>query len=309
MTQDNPATAPVTTDTPITPVTPSADGGAPAAPVQAPTTIATGAVDDKPQAPADFPEDWRSKLAAGDEKELKRLERFGSPNDVYKAYREIEKKLSSGTVKSELPKDATAEQLASWRKDNGIPETPDGYDTALKDIVIGENDKPLVNEFLKEMHSTNASPTAVKSALTAYYKLVEQQNIDRENGDVDFKAESLGALQSEWGADFRKNVNMVANLLATAPEQVAARIEHSRTPEGRLFGDDPAMMKWFNQLAREVNPAQAVVPNAGSNAANAMADEKKAIEGRMGTAAYTPADRARHMEIVAAEEKIKSRAA
>jgi hypothetical protein len=149
----------------------------------------------------------------------------------------------------------------------------------------------------------------VRSALSAYYKLVEQQTAERERGDVDFKAESLGHLQAEWGADFRKNVNMVANLLSTAPEGVAERIQASRTPDGKKFGDDPAMMKWFNQLAREVNPAAAVVPNAGSNAAVAMADEKKSIEAKMGTGAYTQADRARYMEIVAAEDKINSRAA
>lgn len=303
MTSDNPATAPET------PVNPSPEGGAPAA-TEAPKTIAAGNDGgDKPTAPATFPDDWRQKLAGDDAKELKRLERFGSPEDVYKAYRALEQKMSSGKVKSDLPKDATPEQLTEWRKENGIPETPEGYDTSLQDIVIGEDDRPLVNEFLKEMHAQNASPAAVKGALSAYYKLVEQQNLERENGDIDFKAESLGKLQEEWGADFRKNVTMVANLLATAPEGVAARIENSRTPEGKLFGDDPAMMRWMNQIAREVNPAAAVVPNAGSNAAVAMADEKKAIEALMGTSAYTPAHRARHMEIVAAEEKMKGRAA
>lgn len=301
-TQDNPATAPDK-------IAASPEGGAFDA-VKEPVkdTIVAGAVDDKtPQVPADFPEDWRVKLSAGDTKELARLERFGSPTDVYKAYRALEQKMSSGKLKSDLPQNATPEQLTEWRKDNGVPETPDGYDTSLSDITIGENDKPLVDEFLKEMHNSNASPTAVKSALKAYYNLVEKQNLERESSDIDFKAESLGELQSEWGADFRKNVNMVANLLATAPTEIAQRIEASRTPEGHKFGDDPAMMKWFNQLAREVNPAAAVVPNAGSNAANAMADEKKAIEAKMGTAAYTQADRERHMEIVNAELKMANR--
>lgn len=303
--QDNPVTA-------LEPVAPSPDGGATAdKPVdKIDTTIASGDVDPKaPVAPADFPEDWRAKMAGGDEKELKRLERFGSPTDVFKAYREIEKKLSSGTVKNPLPANPTPEQLTDWRKENGIPETSEGYDTSLAGIVIGENDKPLVNEFLKEMHAQNASPAAVTGALSAYYKLVEQQNIDRQIADEDFKAKSLGDLQSEWGPDFRKNVNMVSNLLSTAPEGLAARIEAARTPEGTKIGDDPAIMKWLNQVAREVNPAAAVVPNAGSNAANAMADEKKAIEAKMGTGAYTQADRERHMEIVAAEQRIAGKAA
>lgn len=301
--QDNPATA---LDQPVTP---SADGGAPAT-NDAPKddgTLASGNIPDTPQAPADFPEDWRNKLAGDDAKELKRLERFGSPNDVYKAYRALEAKLSAGKIKTDLPKDATPEQLTEWRKDNGIPDTFEGYDSELKDIVIGENDKPLVNEFLRKMHEQNASPAAVKGALSAYYNLVEQQAIDRQIADEDFKAASLGELQTEWGADFRKNVNMVSNLLASAPEGLAARIEAARTPEGHIIGDDPAIMKWLNQLARDVNPAAAVVPNAGSNAVVAMAEEKALIEAKMGTAAYTQRDRERHMEIVAAEQKIAAR--
>lgn len=304
--QDTPVTAPDTTVIVATP-----EGGAPAAgATPAPTTIAAGATDPtKPQAPADFPEDWRAKMAGSDAKELKRLERYGSPTELYKAYRTLEQKLSSGQVKQPLAENATPEQVAEWRKDNGIPDAPEGYDTALKDIVIGENDKPAVSEFLKKMHESNASPAAVKSALSAYYGLVEQQAQQQVVADEDFKAQSLNELQTEWGVDFRKNVSMVSNLLATAPEGLAARIEASRTPEGRKVGDDPAMMKWLNQMAREVNPAAAVVPNAGSNAASAMAAEKAALESIQHTAEYTPAKRARYVEIVEAEMKMNNRAA
>lgn len=308
MTQDNPATAP------NEPVVATPEGGAPAI-KETPDaeTIASGSVPDAPQAPAEFPEDWRAKLSGGDEKELKRLERFGSPNDVYKAYREMERKLSSGTIKQELPKNATSEQLAEWRKDNGIPEAPEGYDLTLPEgLVIGEDDKPLVEEFLKDMHAQNASPKEVKGALTSYYKLMEQQAIARQQADEDFKAESLGALQAEWGADFRKNVNMVSNLLSTVDAETAARIQASRTPEGHKFGDDPVMMKIMNQWAREINPAASVVPGAGSNAVNMMAEEKAAIEARQrfeGTGPYTEADRLRYIEITAAEQKMKVRAA
>ena len=79
--------------------------------------------------PAD---DWRTRLAGGDEKELKRLSRFASEADVYKAYRELEKKKSSGELKQALSKDATPEQIAEWRKENGIPETPDKYDLTFE---------------------------------------------------------------------------------------------------------------------------------------------------------------------------------
>ncbi len=294
----------------LEPASPPISPASPPASPPSPDTLAGGNVPVAPAAPAEFPEDWRQKLSGGDEKELKRLERFGSPKELAKAYRELEKKMSSGVVKHDLPKDATPEQVTQWRKDNGIPEAPEGYDTNLGNgIVIGENDKPLVNEFLKEMHSANASPTAVNAALTAYYKLIEKQAADAEAADVDFKGQSIEELQMEMGADFRKNINMVSNLLSTAPDGLKDRLEASRTPDGRKLGDDPAMIKWLTQLAREVNPAAALVPGAGSNAAQSIKEEKAAIEAKMGTGAYTPADRARHMEIVAAEAKMASRVA
>ena len=67
----------------------------------------------------DWSDDWRSKMAGGDAKEAKRLERFASPKEVFKSYRAFETRLSSGELKSALPKDAKPEQLTAWRAENG----------------------------------------------------------------------------------------------------------------------------------------------------------------------------------------------
>lgn len=71
-------------------------------------TLLTSEPADKPViAPADWPEDWRSKVAGEDAKELARLQRMGSPADVWKAYRALEAKISSGQLKQGLKPDAT----------------------------------------------------------------------------------------------------------------------------------------------------------------------------------------------------------
>ena len=95
--------------------------------------------------PATWPDDWRGRLAGKDADALKRLNRFQSPEGVYKSWRSLEQRLSAGEIKSALPKDASDEQVAEWRKENGLPEKPDGYQLTR---VIGrewtEADKPLL---------------------------------------------------------------------------------------------------------------------------------------------------------------------
>src|SRR3546814_3644725 len=64
--------------------------------------------------------------------------------------------LVTGVQTCALPIYATPEQIAEWRKEQGIPEKPEDYDLKFDNgLVIGEADKPLVAEFLKASHATN----------------------------------------------------------------------------------------------------------------------------------------------------------
>src|SRR5688572_23894721 len=97
-------------------------------------------------APADWPADWRQKLAGEDKKTLERLGRMASPADLLKSYRALEQKISAGELKKGLPENATPEQVAEWRREQGLPEKPEGYleNLSLPDgVVLGEADKPM----------------------------------------------------------------------------------------------------------------------------------------------------------------------
>jgi hypothetical protein len=69
---------------------------------------------------------WREHLAAGDDKARARLERFQTPTDIFKSYRALEQRVSSGELKANLPfpDKGTDEEKAAWRKDAGIPTSP-----------------------------------------------------------------------------------------------------------------------------------------------------------------------------------------
>lgn len=280
-------------------------------------SIAAEKPDDVEKADATKPaDDWRVRLADGDEKELKRLARFASEADVYKAYRELEKKKSSGELKSPLPKDPTPEHLADWRKENGIPEAPDKYDLKFDNgLVIGEQDKPLIDEFVSKMHGENANPAQVKAAIASYYEILGRQQQAMAESDAVYKDESLEGLREEWGGDFKKNLNAVNGFLQSLPEDTRLAFENARTADGRLIGNDPAIIKWLAQTAYEINPAATIMPSSVSNPGAAIGDEIASIEKLVGdrSSDYWKGPnaekmQARYSELLSAREKINARA-
>ena len=230
-------------------------------------------------APADWPDDWRVKLAGEDKKLLTRLERMGSPADLLASYRALEQRLSSGELKSALPKDATPEQVAAWRKENGVPEKAEAYLDKLPDgLVIGEDDKTLMNSFAEAMHGQNVPPTVVHEAIKWYYGLQEQEAARQSEIDDTARGETETALRAEWGSAYQQNINLVKNLLGGAPESVRADLESARFPNGTPIFSNPDTLRWLANLSRQVNPVSTIVPaggDIGSTVTNELADLKK----------------------------------
>lgn len=294
------------------------DLGNPATPEQEPQTPApeTPAA---PEAPAsevkpDWPDDWRDKLAKGDEKARKRLDRFQSPADVLKSWQELERKMSSGEVKAKLPADATEEQVAAWRKDNGIPEKADGYLSVLPSgLVIGDDDKPMINSFLERVHGKNAPPEVVAEAVEWYYAQQEEQITAQVTADKAFKQSAEDSLRAEWGGEYRANVNSISAFLDTAPQTDDGQplkdlLMGARLADGTRFGDNPAALKWLARLAADANPAGFVAPAGGGSQVDSVRDEIAKIEGVMRTdrAAYNKDEKmqARLRQLYDAEEKL-----
>lgn len=247
------------------------------------STVLDGQADDKAAAsPTDWPDDWRQKYAGEDEKLLKRLGRYASPKAAFDALIAAQDKISRGELKKPLSDKPTAEELAAYRKDLGIPESPDKYDLKLSEgRVIGEEDKPLIDKFLQRMHGRNATPDQVSAGVDAYYEVVEEIQAQRYEADEDFRRQSEDELRAEWGGEFRRNVNLVSGLLAGAPEGVKEMLMDARTEDGTRVINSPATLRWLTQLAREINPVASVVPGA-SNAGQAISDELDGLKKMMG---------------------------
>lgn len=247
-------------------------------------TIATDAAAEPKEAVPDWPEDWRDKLAKGDDKVRKRLDRFQSPADVLKSWQSLEQKLSSGDVKSKLPDDATEEQIAAYRKDNGIPDKPEGYlDNLPNGLVIGDDDKELVASYVERVHGKNADPAVVAETLDWYYQLQEDQIAKQAEDDAAARQKFEDELRSEWGGEFRANVTAINNFLAQAPVSedgtpLKDLLWGSRMADGTPIGNHPTMLRWLARVASDANPAGFVAPGAGGSQAQSVKDEIASIE-------------------------------
>lgn len=260
-----------------------------------------------------WPNDWRQQIAGQDEKVLKRLERYAGVRDLAQALIAAQDKIASGQLKTALPKDATPEQIKAWRAENGIPESHDKYELKLKNgLVVGEEDKPVVEGFLKAAHEKNLNTEQATAAVEWYYDEMERQAEARQAADQKATQEAADALRKEWGGDYRANFNGIYALLDLAPAGFKDAFLTGRLADGTPIGSSVEGMQWLASLARQLNPVGSLVPGVtGTNQASAIDDEIKAIETLMRTnrAEYNKdtAKQARLRDLYAARDQLKAK--
>ena len=228
----------------------------------------------------DWPDDWRTRLSA-DGKHSKTLDRFASPNALLDSYIALRQKVDSGELRaiSPFPDKGTADEQVAWRKAHGIPEKPEDYSLSFGDgLVIGEQDKPIIEGFLKAAHGANIAPEQVKGVLQWYYEQQESNLAQIEERDTATLTQTEDSLRAEWGGEYRTNINMIKGLIDTLPESVRDSFMGARLADGTALLNHPDMARWLAGTARTINPVHTVVPGAGANVAGAIDDEIASIE-------------------------------
>lgn len=259
------------------------------------------------------PDNWREMLAGGDANELKRLERFKTPADWHKSYRELEKKLSSGQKDTPLPKDATPEQVAAWRKERGIPEKPEDYKIELPNgVVLGEADKPVVDSFTSFVHEQNWPTEYVNAGVAWYYQHQDAMRQAQEGADLADRNGLFETMQKEWDADFGANRNGIVNYAATNP--FIENLFGARLPNGKLFMNDPDGMRWLNKIVEVQAPQARMVPAGAHDTRNAtnsqeLASIRKTLREDRRSYDRDPKMQARFGELLEWEQKQTGKAA
>lgn len=318
-----PAPAPIKDAAPPAPVpapTPLS-GATPPAPAPIPGTPPAPADPANPPAPTAFNwgDDWREKLV-GDvntdegKKRLTQLQRLADPRAMYEKLINQEKLISSGQLKKSLPDGATPEEITAYRTENDVPESSEKYleNLQLDDgLVIGEEDKPIVEGVLKELHSANMPRGMAKVMLNTYFKLQQEEVAKRDTQDAEFRDATTQGLRTEWGGDFTPNLNLIKNFIATAPADAQEGILNARMPDGRPLMSHPGALRWLATSARQLNPVATIVPGAADPSA-AISTELATLKGLMGdkNSAYwkgpdADKNQARYRALLEAQQRYK----
>lgn len=260
---------------------------------------------------AEFPEDWRDKLAGDDQKYRKQLERYASPQALAKAHKELQSKVSSGELlkAAKLPENPTAEELSAWRKDNDVPEKAADYLSGMPSgVIIGDEDKERVSSFIETMHGKNVSKDVVQAAIEWNQNKIETERQEIYDRNADLQEQTEEALRAEWGPEFKRNINLVNGVIATLPEAARDVFAGAKALDGTALFNNPDIMRWMVDMARKVNPVGTVV--AGATNISAVDSELEQIENVMkdNRSAYNKDTKMqeRYMQLLEAKERFNS---
>ncbi len=267
-----------------------------------------------------WPEDWKERYVdklkdktgkpldeAAKDKMMKRMARYASPRAAMDAMVNAQNKISSGGLVKVPGKDATPEEIAQYRKDTGVPEDVKGYDLALGDgMVIGDEDKELVNGFLKVAHDGNYTQQQVTDGLNWYYQSQEEALAQRYEIDTKFRAAAEEELRLEWGPEYQANRNLMANYLGSDfGGGVAKLITEARLADGTPLGNHPEILRGFVAKARSANPMGALVPGSGTKQAAAAQAQIDELEKKMETdGSLKGKDQDTYLKLVSARDGI-----
>ena len=265
--------------------TPPPEAPAPSAAPAEPTTPLDGATPPAEAAKGYFdtaPDDWRSQLAGGDDKRAKELERVPDIKVLAQRFFDGQDKIRAGELASGLPENPTDEQMADWRIANGVPEDLDGYAQALGEgVQLAEDDTRIMDGVFEVAHKYNMSTDAVSEITNALLKGrdAEADAVVAEDG-VHFQTTSR-QLKDTWGGDFEANLNMIKGLTSQLPEGVREEFQSARLQNGQALFNSAEVNVWFADIARQLNPAGVVVPNA-ANPVQSIKNEIADLEAQMG---------------------------
>lgn len=267
--------------------------------------------------------------AAGDEKvykkELARLERLAdlSPKTLYGMYRELEAKLSEGGLVKIPGKDAKPEEIAAFQKAMGWTEKPEDMIGQIKldnGMVIGEADKPMLTNFLTAVHGATSAQDFASKATAWYYNSQEEAAAALDEADDTFRREAERALKDELGPAFKRRINSISTLFATAPggadaknpNSVMARLLGGRTADGKIIGNDPEISKLLMTWSHEINPVASVVEDGASGTSRSIDTELaelKALRSTNPQRYYSAEVQKRELELIEAKQKDRARSA
>ena len=187
------------------------------------------------------------------EKFLSRLAKYPTREAALLALIDAQNKISSGKYKAALPDDATDDELAAWRKDNGIPDDAKGYKLVK---VQGEEwtdaDKPGLDKLLGRMHEKNASQAQVDAVLATYKEVIAEAKQIQADRIKAIDREDVTETRDILRHEYKPSLQILDRAFKDAsflPEDVGEMIKTSRMSDGRRLVNNAEMMRIIRDVA------------------------------------------------------------
>jgi hypothetical protein len=252
--------------------------------------------------PADWPADWRERLAGSDETALRNLKRFGSVDGLWKKIVNQDKLLSDRAQQRgtpALPEDATEEQVAEYRKALGVPEAPDGYGVALApELQADDHLKAQLDSYLAFAHERNLPPGAVKAAVEWQQAEILRQREEQSAAAARERARVTQALRKEYGAEYKRNLALADEFLSGRPG--LAKLVSADNPDLELVRDIIA-------LARDTADGDALYSGDGESGGKSLDEQIDELSTKAVVGKLTPAEDKRYMDALATRERRRER--
>lgn len=202
-----------------------------------------------------WPTDWREQLAqeAGPDAS-KVLARYQSPADVAKALLAAQQKIRSGEYKRAMPASDNPEELKAWREEQGIPDSPEGYELPHVEGVdlanLDPDTKANLDILRTGLHTANLNKDQAATVSRALLDLASRQTEALAEADAQRMDAIEDSLRAEWGTEYRRNLNMNAALLTQHFGDEMESVLKARMADGTRLADHPGFNKFLNAMAR-----------------------------------------------------------
>lgn len=218
-------------------------------------------------------------MANGDAKRRERLERFADPLAVTNWAFEADKKIASGVLKKTLSENPSPEELASYRKEIGLPEKFEEYPIAPpKDITLSDADKPVLDLIKKVAHDNAIDPKAVQKLADAWFANRELAIQDFNEHAANAVQDRIVQLRTEWGNDYTQNVKLGDAFLAEMLGDKAPELTRIQLADGTVLGSHPDFVRLVAQAARNYGSGDLHMPqDSGGAGGEARMNEIKKL--------------------------------
>lgn len=235
-------------------------------------------------APADTQDNdsWRQKYTLGDESRLSTLSRYKTEDDFIKSTWEAKDRIRERDT-SRLPDNATPEQLAEYRKANGVPDDASGYGlTEIDGVELSEVEKGMIGNFQEWAHEKNLPSDQAREIVDFYLNSQDAAIQGHEALDEERNTEWQKELESEFGKDFKNLKNAAAAYLEKRfgeNESAKAELLNARLPGGGRLGNNPDFFRLVTDMALESGLGDAIeASEMESSSGKSLAAEQKEIE-------------------------------